>query len=64
MSKYTDLQEKVIAAAREQLWNEPWFRGVYCDDMPTDEDIEEDFAGAVCAVVMETCYWDEPNHGL
>jgi len=64
MSKYTEMQEKVIAAAREKLRHEPWFRGISCADMPDDSEIEKDFDGAVAGVVMETCYWDAPNHGL
>jgi hypothetical protein len=54
----TELQQKVSDAAKEQLKEYKWFRGVCVNDFPSDQQISEDFEGAVTEVAMTTAMWD------
>ena len=57
----TELQEKVFNKAKENLQQYPWFSGICCDDMPSDDEIKENFDSAVTTIEMNTAYWDAPN---
>jgi hypothetical protein len=61
MTEFTTLQQQVFEAAKVRLQGEPWYKGVCCDDFPTDHEIADNFDGAVSAVVSETAMWDDPD---
>jgi hypothetical protein len=58
MSNFTPKQQRVFDTAKARLEKESWYNGVCCDNFPTDQEIDEDFEGAVVSVVMETERWD------
>jgi hypothetical protein len=57
-SQMTQNQKDVFNAAKIQLKNEPWFRGVCADNFPNDKECKEHFLNAVDSVVYETVKWD------
>lgn len=61
MKNFSDLQEKVITAAKEILQKYSWYSGVCVDNVPSDKEIELDFEEAVQGVVFETAMWDDPD---
>ncbi len=58
---FSDKQQKVFDAAKAQLEQKPWFRGVCCNDFPSDNSIDENFDDAVNSVLFETAMWDDPE---
>jgi len=58
----TAKQQKVFEAAKVLLQQEPWYRGVCTDELSvmSDEEIQQDFEGAVSTVFMDTATWDAP----
>ena len=57
----SELQLKVFEAVVEWGADKKWFRGVSMDDFPSDQEITEDFDGAVQQVCMNTAYYDAPD---
>jgi hypothetical protein len=64
MPHLSELQQRAVTAARARLQGKPWFSGVCLDNMPSDNEIREDFEGAVTQLAIDTAYWDAPKHGL
>jgi hypothetical protein len=58
MKNLGENQIKVLAAAKQKINQEAWFRGICVDHVPTEQECIDDFAGAVNSVVCETMYWD------
>lgn len=62
MFTLSENQEKVFEAAKAQLKEHSWYRGVCLDHFPTDKEIEEiGFDAAVSRVMTETAFWDAPS---
>lgn len=59
----TELQNKVVKAAKERIKNKPWYKGICCDalDGMTDEVINDcGFNDCVGELVLDTMFWDCP----
>jgi hypothetical protein len=54
-------RERVIVGVKARIGNEPWFSGVCMDNV---DDIFPDLTEAIEVALMDTMYWDAPNHGL
>lgn len=54
-------QDKVFNEALKRLEKEPWFKGVCCDDFPSEVACEEDFEGCVSSITFNTAMWDDPD---
>lgn len=57
----TQLQEKAINKARENLQGNVWYKGICLDGLPTDQEIMDDFEGSVMMIELETAQWDDPD---
>lgn len=61
----TELQQKACDMARELIRCEKWFRGICCDNLPTDAEIQSmGLTEAAASIAFETAYWDAPVHEL
>lgn len=60
-SNLSELQQRVFDAADGKFSSKPWYKGVCLDNFPSDEEIQEDFEGAVTSVYFETAMWDNPD---
>lgn len=57
----TESQQKVFNAAKKRLARKPWYRGVCCDDFPSDKECRENPEDAITAVEMQTALFDAPD---
>ena len=60
MKQYSVRQKAAIQRAREQMQDQPWFRGVCLDKLPkNDRELKKQgFYNVVDALVCDTIYWD------
>jgi len=57
MGKYTQKQDRVIREATRRLKKYRWFKGLYLDNLPTDEEIDlMGFKEAVECLIAESTY--------
>lgn len=58
----TPLRDQVFVEATAELSQYSWFRGICCDNAPTEEDIKNDGVKYwVDSLVFETAMWDDPQ---
>jgi len=53
-----EYQEKVFLEAKIFIQNEPWYRGVCLDAMPSEEYCKNHSSQAIANLIAETFYWD------
>jgi hypothetical protein len=55
----TEKQQRLIKRVKDELKDEPWFKGVCLDNLPEDLDIDRDGEEPwVTQLIMDTFYWD------
>jgi hypothetical protein len=61
MKTLSENQQLVFNEALRKLKNKKWFKGVCCDDFPSEEDCAKHFGEAVGTLMFKTAMWDDPN---
>jgi len=57
----TEAQNRVFLEAQTRLSVKPWYRGICCDQFPSDSECQADFEDAVSCVMVTTAMWDDPD---
>ena len=63
-SDLTTLQKEILEAAKDQLKNESWYRGICIDNIANDYEIIANRKACIDALIFDTYYWDAPNMGF